>query len=67
MESSALESAIRNRGRALFDEIEREPPGLFNKQRWIGAMMDWCMRDEAFKINLFRFVDVYPCLRSPEL
>ncbi len=67
MSPNTLESAVRERGFALFDEIEREQPGLFNKQRWVGAMMDWCMRDESFKVNLFRFVDVYPCLRSPDL
>lgn len=66
MSSSTLDSVIRDRARALFAAIEEEQPGLFNKQRWTGAMMDWCMRDEAFKVNLFRFVDVYPALRKTE-
>ena len=29
--------------------------------------MDWAMKDEAFKVQLFRFVDVLPCLKTDEL
>ena len=28
--------------------------------------MDWAMRDERLKVELFRFVDVFPTLRSRE-
>ena len=30
--------------------------------------MDWSMKDPAFKVEMFRFVDVFPTLRSaPEV
>ena len=29
--------------------------------------MEWAMKDEAVKVQLFRFVDVLPCLRSDAL
>ena len=28
--------------------------------------MDWAMKDPAFKVQLFRFIDVFPMLRTPE-
>ena len=28
--------------------------------------MDWAMQDEGFKIQLFRFVDTFPTLVTPE-
>ena len=41
-----------------------EPPALFSKKGFYGALMDWAMRDEHFKTQLFRFVDVLPSLTS---
>ena len=29
-------------------------------------MMDWAMADERLKVELFRFVDVFPTLRTAE-
>lgn len=41
-----------------------EPPSLFSKKGFYGTMMEWAMRDEHFKTQLFRFVDVLPTLTS---
>jgi len=41
-----------------------EPPSLFSKKGFYGTLMDWAMRDEQFKTQLFRFVDVLPTLTS---
>jgi hypothetical protein len=41
-----------------------EPPALFSKKGLCSALMDWAMRDEHFKTQLFRFVDVLPTLTS---
>ena len=59
-----LELAIKDRGRQFFADIRDEKPSLFSKGRWIGAVMDWAMRHEAFKVQLFRFVDVFPSLTT---
>jgi len=41
-----------------------EPPSLFSSKGFYGTLMDWSMRDERFKTQLFRFVDVLPTLTS---
>ncbi|MBI5394384.1 MAG: bifunctional proline dehydrogenase/L-glutamate gamma-semialdehyde dehydrogenase [Verrucomicrobia bacterium] len=43
---------------------EAEPPSLFSRKGFHGALMDWVMRDPKFKTQLFRFVDVLPALNS---
>jgi RHH-type proline utilization regulon transcriptional repressor/proline dehydrogenase/delta 1-pyrroline-5-carboxylate dehydrogenase len=40
------------------------PPSLFSKKGLYGTLMDWSMRDEQFKTQLFRFVDVLPTLTT---
>ena len=51
MDTAGLESAIISRGRQLNNAIASEVPSVFNKDRWVGKVMDWCMRHEDFKIN----------------
>ncbi|HEY3309575.1 MAG TPA: proline dehydrogenase family protein [Desulfuromonadaceae bacterium] len=67
MDDKALNSRIINRGRQLFAAIATEHPAMFEKGSWTGAIMNWCMQDERFKTQLFRFVDVFPSLTSPKL
>ena len=63
--SRDLEDAIREYGKKLLALMEAaEPPPLFSKKSVYGALMDWAMRDEHFKTQLFRFVDVLPTLKS---
>ena len=44
------------------DEVEA--PSLFSRKGFYGTLMDWAMRDEQFKTQLFRFIDVLPTLKS---
>ncbi len=62
-----LNDRIINRGKDFFHSIQGETPSLFNKKRWVGKVMDWCMRNEDFRLQLFRFVDVFPCLTTSEM
>src|SRR5947208_5536372 len=39
-------------------------PGIFSKKGAYARVMEWSMRDPAFKTQLFRFVDVLPALKS---
>jgi RHH-type proline utilization regulon transcriptional repressor/proline dehydrogenase/delta 1-pyrroline-5-carboxylate dehydrogenase len=32
----------------------------------MGKLLNWCMQDERFKVQLFRFVDVFPLLEGRE-
>ncbi len=50
--------------RELFEDLKGEVPGFFESSRWKGRIMDWAMTDEAFKVQLFRFVDAIPSLTS---
>jgi RHH-type proline utilization regulon transcriptional repressor/proline dehydrogenase/delta 1-pyrroline-5-carboxylate dehydrogenase len=60
-----LESSVRNYGEQLFAFMDAaETPSLFSKKGFYGTLMDWSMRDEHFKTQLFRFVDVLPTLTS---
>lgn len=39
---------------------------IFNKDWWYGNMMDWSMQKPEFKTKMFRFVDVFPYLKTGE-
>ena len=64
--SDAVEARIEALGRQIFAGMEKQSPSIFNKDFWSGKMMEWSMKDEAFKIQMFRFVDVFPVLQTPE-
>ena len=66
MDKSKLEALIEARGKDFFSITSGEAPSIFDKGWWIGKLMDWCMRNESFKVQLFRFVDVLPYLTSAE-
>jgi len=62
--NAPLDDAVRARGKAFFASIRGESPSIFNKGFWTGKVMDWAMQNEAFKVQLFRFVDVLPYLTT---
>ena len=62
--NSTLEDAIYAEGCSIFEDIKADKDSLFDKQYWLGKLMDWVMKDPEFKIDLFRFVDVLPMLSS---
>lgn len=66
MDRKTLNSRINDRGREFFKSISGEAPSIFNKGWWTGKVMDWAMRNENFKVQLFRFVDVFPYLNTTE-
>jgi RHH-type proline utilization regulon transcriptional repressor/proline dehydrogenase/delta 1-pyrroline-5-carboxylate dehydrogenase len=66
MDKEILEEKIKSRGEEFFEAIRGESPSIFNKEWWAGKVMDWAMQNEGFKVRLFRFVDVLPCLTTEE-
>lgn len=66
MEKKDLETRIKMRGEEFFARISGEAPSIFDKGWWTGRVMDWAMRNEQFKVQLFRFVDVLPYLTTGE-
>lgn len=61
---SPHEEQVRKLGLEIFERMKGEKPGLYDA--WSGKLMDWAMRDETFKLNMFRFVDVLPALRTAD-
>lgn len=57
---------VMRTGLDLYKKIEGEAPSVFKKDFWAGKVMDWCMGNEAFKLQMFRFVDVFPYLSRSE-
>ncbi len=64
--SAELQSAIEARGLEIFSLMQGEAPGVFSYRNVSGRLMDWSMRNENLKVQLFRFVDVLPCLTTPK-
>jgi len=64
-EDRELEGRIRDLGNQILSlSEEAEAPSLFSKKGLYAALMERAMRDEHFKTQLFRFVDVLPTLNS---
>ena len=61
-----FQARVLKTGLWLYDLIEGETPSIFKKEYWTGKVIDRCMRDDAFRVELFRFVDVFPYLTHPE-
>jgi RHH-type proline utilization regulon transcriptional repressor/proline dehydrogenase/delta 1-pyrroline-5-carboxylate dehydrogenase len=59
---SRLQPEIEARGLEIFERMAGEKPGVFKNVT--GRLMDWSMRNENLKVQLFRFVDVLPALTS---
>jgi RHH-type transcriptional regulator, proline utilization regulon repressor / proline dehydrogenase / delta 1-pyrroline-5-carboxylate dehydrogenase len=62
-----LEQNVKRIGMKLNDLIGGEIPSLFDGRRWKGQVMERAMRDETFKVQLFRFIDVLPALKNDSL
>ncbi len=60
-----LEASIWQWGEKILALMDAaEPPSVFSARGLYGKLMDWAMKDERFKVQLFRFVDVLPALAS---
>ncbi|MDB6111412.1 MAG: rocA1 [Pedosphaera sp.] len=61
-----MQPDIEARGEEIFARMAGETPGVFSPKNLTGRLMDWSMRNESLKVQLFRFVDVLPSLSSPK-
>src|SRR5438876_4385856 len=60
---SPLQAEVEQRGSRIFDLVDRHPESIFSKAGFYQRMMEFSMRDEHFKVQMFRFVDVLASLR----
>src|ERR1700757_2133530 len=58
-----LQREIEQRGRRIFELVDKYPESLFSKAGFYQRLMTLSMHDEQFKTQLFRFVAVLPSLR----
>ena len=60
----SLESDIRRIGQTLAKNARHHTPGFWDHRWWTSLLLDWGTRDEQFKVQLFRFIDVLPSLQT---
>src|SRR5437899_2703755 len=60
-----LENLTRDIGREIFARLNGSASWLFTPAWWDDRLMEWTMADPAVKIQLFRFIDALPLLRTP--
>ncbi len=63
-DANRLEQDIKTFGGQIFAEVQNTKLSLFDPDFYTGKLMDWAMQDDAFKVSLFRFVDVLPALEN---
>jgi len=62
---SDVQNQVQQKGEEIFKRMESASKvSLFSKDFWYGSIMDWSMKNEHFKTQMFRFVDVLPSLNS---
>jgi RHH-type proline utilization regulon transcriptional repressor/proline dehydrogenase/delta 1-pyrroline-5-carboxylate dehydrogenase len=63
---AAREDRIMAKGHELLAEMNSIGSGMLTTAFWSDKLMDWAMQDEGFKVQLFRFIDTFPTLRTPK-
>ena len=61
---SHVEEVTQEIGRYLFEHLRRRKASIFEKRWWEDRILSWAMGDEAVKVQMFRFVDVLPRLKT---
>ena len=61
-----VEQETQRIGRELWDTLSRRRPTVFERRWWLDHILHWAMEDESVKVQMFRFVDVLPTLRTHE-
>jgi RHH-type proline utilization regulon transcriptional repressor/proline dehydrogenase/delta 1-pyrroline-5-carboxylate dehydrogenase len=65
-ETDVVEEKTREIGRHLWSHLERTNPSIFERRWWDDRILAWAMADESVKVQMFRFIDVLPTLRTRE-
>ncbi len=67
IEMQTDQDIIAKKGLEIFGLMEAEPPFIFDKRQWIGELMNMAMSDPGLKVQMFRFIDVFPTLTTAPL
>jgi RHH-type proline utilization regulon transcriptional repressor/proline dehydrogenase/delta 1-pyrroline-5-carboxylate dehydrogenase len=60
------EESVRAYGQEIFARLDRRMPVVFSPAWLDDRLMEWSMGDPAIKVQLFRFIDALPNLKSTE-
>lgn len=61
-----IEPQIREIGTELLSRARGHKAGLLSAKFYSDWLMEWSMKDPNFKVQMFRFVDCFPVLRSTD-
>ncbi|MCA9078977.1 MAG: proline dehydrogenase family protein [Planctomycetaceae bacterium] len=61
-----VEASTQQIGRDLWSHLDRRQPSVFERRWWLDHILTWAMQDESVKVQMFRFVDVLPMLKTSE-
>jgi RHH-type proline utilization regulon transcriptional repressor/proline dehydrogenase/delta 1-pyrroline-5-carboxylate dehydrogenase len=61
-----IEAATQEIGREILARTRARQPSVLERRWWDDRILSWAMQDESVKVQLFRFIDVLPMLRSSE-
>jgi RHH-type proline utilization regulon transcriptional repressor/proline dehydrogenase/delta 1-pyrroline-5-carboxylate dehydrogenase len=62
--AATTEERIQATARAILGAAREDKPSRLSRERLQGEMMEWAMADERLKVEMLRFVDVFPALHS---
>ncbi len=63
---AVIERTTREVGQTVLSLIPRRGPHVFQRRWWDDRIMSWAMQNESVKVQMFRFIDVLPMLRTRE-
>ncbi|HEX7010831.1 MAG TPA: proline dehydrogenase family protein [Phycisphaeraceae bacterium] len=62
-----FDPALEQQAHALgLELLQRAQASRAGASLWRDRLMEWATRDPAFKVQLFRFIDVFPTLQGPQ-
>ena len=61
---SAIEAGTQQIGHYVWEHLARRKPSIFERRWWDERILGAAMADESLKVQMFRFVDVLPRLRT---
>jgi RHH-type transcriptional regulator, proline utilization regulon repressor / proline dehydrogenase / delta 1-pyrroline-5-carboxylate dehydrogenase len=64
--AGSSEQRIMEIGRDMLERARGHKTGLLSAKFYSDKLMEWSMKDQAFKVQMFRFVDAFPMLRTNE-
>ncbi|HWL08355.1 MAG TPA: proline dehydrogenase family protein [Planctomicrobium sp.] len=62
--SKQVEQRTQEIGQDVWARLNRRKPTVFERRWWLDHILEWAMHDESVKVQMFRFVDVLPTLKS---